>query len=87
MSDVTADSMHEDDMIKVSDSFKKKLDKLMNDPSSSKMAFIISIVINTLILLSSTTFCVETLPYLYDDDSAKKVSARLLTGSLRMQSL
>ena len=56
-------------------SLSGRLHRLLNHPESGTGAFITSVIMNTVILLSGVIFCVETLPYFYKSTESKSVSA------------
>ena len=46
--------------------FRDRVDLLLNEPTSSVAATAIGVLVLVLIVLSTVTFCVETIPWLYD---------------------
>jgi len=50
---------------------RSKIWTLLDDPSSSKAAGLLTIFILILILFSTITFCLETLPYFYEPNTKK----------------
>lgn len=69
------DEDNNDDIFKVTASFSEedesiatKIFVMLEEPNSSIQALIISLIINILILISTTTFVLETMPSMYDVD-------------------
>lgn len=47
---------------------RDRVDEMLNDPASSFPAMVIGVFILCLIVISTVTFCMETLPWYYDPD-------------------
>ena len=60
-------------------SLTRRIDLVLNEPDSGRLPFALSMLINLLILVSSVTFVVETLPLLKDTDGTKGVLRSLET--------